>query len=157
MPSYDPQRSRRRQRIADDEGPAPVDALLGPTPDAPPDDADGEPARTDTPAADLEATADLESVPVPEPAPTQPAGAPVVEDDTVDAPAAPAPAASAPAETTRREPLVIDLDAPAPVNVPRHRGRIVLYALAVLSLVAQVLAFRWWRRRRAEQRAPRPS
>ena len=33
MPQYDPQRSRSRQRKADDEGPAPVDALLGPAPD----------------------------------------------------------------------------------------------------------------------------
>lgn len=30
MAQYDPQRSRSRQRAADDEGPAPVDALLGP-------------------------------------------------------------------------------------------------------------------------------
>jgi len=35
MPQYDPQRSRSRQRKADDEGPAPVDALLGPSPSAP--------------------------------------------------------------------------------------------------------------------------
>ena len=38
MAQYDPQRSRTRHRKADDEGPAPVDALLGPdpaTPDAP--------------------------------------------------------------------------------------------------------------------------
>ena len=34
MPQYDPQRSRSRQRKADDEGPAPVDALLGPEPAA---------------------------------------------------------------------------------------------------------------------------
>jgi hypothetical protein len=34
MPQYDPQRSRSRQRKADDEGPAPVDALLGPAVDA---------------------------------------------------------------------------------------------------------------------------
>ncbi len=32
MPQYDPQRARSRQRKADDEGPAPVDALLGPGP-----------------------------------------------------------------------------------------------------------------------------
>jgi len=35
MPQYDPQRSRSRQRKADDEGPAPVDALLGPGLSAP--------------------------------------------------------------------------------------------------------------------------
>jgi hypothetical protein len=32
MAQYDPQRSRTRHRKADDEGPAPVDALLGPDP-----------------------------------------------------------------------------------------------------------------------------
>ena len=31
MAQYDPQRSRSRHRSGDDEGPAPVDALLGPT------------------------------------------------------------------------------------------------------------------------------
>ena len=35
MAQYDPQRSRTRHRKADDEGPAPVDALLGPPTDAP--------------------------------------------------------------------------------------------------------------------------
>jgi cobalamin biosynthesis Mg chelatase CobN len=33
MAQYDPQRSRSRPRKADDEGPAPVDALLGDAPD----------------------------------------------------------------------------------------------------------------------------
>jgi hypothetical protein len=32
MAQYDPQRSRTRHRKADEEGPAPVDALLGPDP-----------------------------------------------------------------------------------------------------------------------------
>lgn len=36
MAQYDPQRSRTRHRKADEEGPAPVDALLGPDPSAPP-------------------------------------------------------------------------------------------------------------------------
>jgi hypothetical protein len=36
MAQYDPQRSRTRHRKADDEGPAPVDALLGPDPEASP-------------------------------------------------------------------------------------------------------------------------
>jgi MYXO-CTERM domain-containing protein len=31
MAQYDPQRSRSRHRSGEDEGPAPVDALLGPT------------------------------------------------------------------------------------------------------------------------------
>jgi hypothetical protein len=94
MPSYDPQRSRSRRRAADDEGPAPVDALLGPVPDA-----------------------------VPEP----PADEPV-----------------------RREPLIIDLDQPAPVNVPRHRGKLVLLLLAAVSVVVQAVLFLWWRRRRTQ-------
>jgi hypothetical protein len=88
MPSYDPQRSHSRRRVADDEGPAPVDALLGPLPDQDP-------------------------------------------------------------EPVRREPLIIDLDQPAPVNVPRHRGRAVLFVLAGLSLVVQALLFLWWRRRQS--------
>jgi hypothetical protein len=41
MAQYDPQRSRSRHRSGEDEGPAPVDALLGPTggtdPAEPPD------------------------------------------------------------------------------------------------------------------------
>jgi hypothetical protein len=36
MAQYDPQRSHSRPRKADDEGPAPVDALLGPDPQADP-------------------------------------------------------------------------------------------------------------------------
>jgi hypothetical protein len=96
MPSYDPQRSHTRRRVTDDEGPAPVDALLGPVPDAEP-----EPDRA----------------PEPSPAPS--------------------------------EPLIIDLDQPAPVNVPRHRGRLVLFVLAAVSLVVQALLFLWWRRRRS--------
>ncbi len=39
MAQYDPQRSRTRHRKADDEGPAPVDALLGPDPGSDPSDA----------------------------------------------------------------------------------------------------------------------
>src|SRR5215204_7005568 len=113
MPSYDPQRSRSRRRAADDEGPAPVDALLGPSPDR----------QVDEPSAPAAAEVDV-----------VPTGAPTVPTDE--------------APTARREPLVIDLDQPAPVNVPRHRGRVVLYALAVLSVVLQVLAWRWWRRRK---------
>ena len=35
MAQYDPQRSNNRHRKADDEGLAPVDAMLGPDPDAP--------------------------------------------------------------------------------------------------------------------------
>ena len=55
MPQYDPQRSRSRQRKADDEGPAPVDALLGPEPAAPESvTAETEtPAETKTPAASV--------------------------------------------------------------------------------------------------------
>jgi hypothetical protein len=51
MAQYDPQRSRSRHRSGEDEGPAPVDALLGPTgaadPAEPPDLID----LTDTGAA----------------------------------------------------------------------------------------------------------
>ena len=49
MPQYDPQRSRSRQRKADDVGPAPVDALLGPEPAAP----ESVTAETKTPAASV--------------------------------------------------------------------------------------------------------
>ncbi len=45
MAQYDPQRSRTRHRKADDEGPAPVDALLGPVPDAAPAASEPEPER----------------------------------------------------------------------------------------------------------------
>jgi hypothetical protein len=121
VPGYDPQRGRPRQRVADDDGPAPVDALLGPSPDEP------EPVAPD---ADAEVPVGAAVI--------EPATQPPVADDTV----------AEPAEPARREPLVIDLDQPAPVNVPRHRGRLVLYALAALSVVLQILAWRWWRRRR---------
>jgi hypothetical protein len=112
MPSYDPQRSRSRHRAADDEGPAPVDALLGPLPDV-------EAAEPAAPAEPAEPAAP------PEPAATD--------------------------EPVRREPLIIDLDQPQPVTVPRHRGRLVLAAMALVSLVVQVLVFLWWRRRRAAE------
>jgi len=93
MPTYDPQRSRPRRRVADDEGPAPVDALLG-------------------------------EAPVP---------------DTVSEPVGAPPAS--------REPLVIDLDRPAPTPATGGRRRLVLALVALVALVLEVLAWRWWRRR----------
>jgi hypothetical protein len=52
MAQYDPQRSRTRHRKADDEGPAPVDALLGPEPSAAPvDPAPNHVAATSAPSA----------------------------------------------------------------------------------------------------------
>lgn len=119
MPSYDPQRSRSRRRATEDEGPAPVDALLGPSPD---DTHETDETHEPVPAAEVDVV---------------PTGTPSVEPDEASPP--------------RREPLVIDLDPPAPVNVPRHRGRVVLYGLAVLSVVLQVLAWLWWRRRKRSQ------
>jgi hypothetical protein len=82
MAQYDPQRSRSRHRKADDEGPAPVDALLGPDPAAgtpavsvdppapddsgvkPPADAvaPAGPSVPDTPRPDVEPVADWEPV-----------------------------------------------------------------------------------------------
>ncbi len=49
MPQYDPQRSRSRHRSGDD-GPAPVDALLGPAPGQP--GAPGAPLSDDRPSDD---------------------------------------------------------------------------------------------------------
>jgi hypothetical protein len=121
-PGYDPQRGHARARV-DTTATAPVDALLGPLPDAP--DAD----EADVPAP--EAVVDAAATPA--------AATPAAEEPTAEAPKA----------TTPREPLVLDLDPPAPVNVPRHRGRVVLLALAIASVVAQVVAWIWWRRRRA--------
>jgi len=53
MAQYDPQRSRSRRRSGEDEGPAPVDALLGPT--APTGAAEG-PATVDEPPALIDLT-----------------------------------------------------------------------------------------------------
>ena len=53
MAQYDPQRSRSRRRSGDDEGPAPVDALLGPS-----EPSGADPAAA-TPADDAPALIDL--------------------------------------------------------------------------------------------------
>jgi hypothetical protein len=65
-------------------------------------------------------------------------GAPVHEAAPEDEPAAAPP----------RQPLVVDLDPPAGTSGPA-RSRALLWVVAVLSVIAQVVAYLWWRRRRA--------
>jgi hypothetical protein len=121
---YDPQRSHRRPRLADD-APAPIDALLGNG--AEPDPQRSASAPDSTEAIEVEVT-EVEVVEVTE--------VEVVEVATVDA----AAAVDQVAPPTHAPDVEVDL---AP-----ERGRPRLAALAVAALLFVVLVLAWVRRRR---------
>lgn len=136
MATYDPQRSRSRHRVDDADGPAPVDALLGSvTPPAP---------EAEKPVADTEAPTSTDATDVPDAAETSEP----VADTVAPAAATTPPVPPERAATRSREPLVVDLDAPAPAGNGRPRGAAARAAL-VAVLVAMVAALAlWWRRHR---------
>lgn len=147
MPSYDPQRSRHRPSPADDEQPAPVDALLEPHPVEPslPDGVeleitDGGGAVLHTAAADVELSPSGDDVIVS----TDDASVEVRAD--IDEVVINAGGEEIYVDTTPRQ---ADLDADVLVgsSVVAARGRSRLIAAIIAALVT-VLAIVLWNRRR---------
>jgi hypothetical protein len=147
MPSYDPQRSRHRPSPADDDQPAPVDALLEPHPTEPvlPEGVeleitDGGGAVIHTAAADVEVTAGGDDVIVS----TDDASIEVRAD--ADEVVINAGGEEIYVDTTPRIP---DLDAEvfAGSSVVASPGRSKLVAAVVAALLT-VLAIILWNRRR---------
>jgi hypothetical protein len=147
MPSYDPQRSRHRPSPADDDQPAPVDALLEPHPAEPAlpegvelEITDGGGAVIHTAAADVEVTAGGDDVIVS----TDDASVEVRTD--ADEVVINAGGEEIYVDTTPRVP---DLDAEVFVgsSVVASAGRSKLVAAVVAALLT-ILAIILWNRRR---------
>jgi hypothetical protein len=147
MPSYDPQRSRHRPSPADDDQPAPVDALLEPHPVEPvlPEGVeleitDGGGAVIHTAAADVEVTAGGDDVIVS----TDDASIEVRTD--VDEVVINAGGEEIYVDTT---PRLADLDADVLVgsSVVASPGRSKLVAAVVAALLTAVAIVIWNRRR----------
>ncbi len=147
MPSYDPQRSRHRPSPADDDQPAPVDALLEPHPAEPAlpegvelEITDGGGAVIHTAAADVEVTAGGDDVIVS----TDDASVEVRAD--ADEVVINAGGEEIYVDTT---PRVADLDADVYVgsSVVTSGGRSKLVAAVVAALLT-ILAIIVWNRRR---------
>jgi hypothetical protein len=147
MPSYDPQRSRHRPSPADDDQPAPVDALLEPHPAEPAlpegvelEITDGGGAVIHTAAADVEVTAGGDDVIVS----TDDASVEVRTD--ADEVVINAGGEEIYVDTTPRVP---DLDAEVFIgsSVVASAGRSKLVAAVVAALLT-ILAIILWNRRR---------
>jgi hypothetical protein len=133
MAQYDPQRSHSRPRKADDEGPAPVDALLGDAPD-----------RVTSPPVTKKAPAQKSvkkpaSVNNPEAEKAQPvAEVPIAQEADYEAPAI----ASVQPSVAEPGPA---WDAPRPTPAARSSRRVPV--AVIVAVVLALTGLVWWRRR----------
>jgi cobalamin biosynthesis Mg chelatase CobN len=176
MAQYDPQRSHSRPRKADDEGPAPVDALLGPDPQADPSQpVEGAELRAESSPADrptakkavakkavAKKSAAKKSAAKKAAPKKAAAGKPVVQPDPGENPPARAASDSPPGDGSSAVAAAPKEESPAvgsPVveraeigTEPRPTGRsgrrspVVTMAAVVAAVLALIWVLRWRRR-----------